>query len=150
VLKELTGTVTTTIDGAKKKIEGMPHAKKQLNPLWGLLNEPLFQILAAVGLLLNGVLSLVGRLVSCPRIALFPLSALKNGLLTTTAAARTWPRWNRRRSSRHSRLEPRARRSGSRLSYRSTDWWQEEVWRWRWSPRRRPWKISTPCITVMS
>jgi len=64
VLKELTGTVTTTIDGAKKKIEGMPHAKKQLNPLWGLLNEPLFQILAAVGLLLNGVLSLVGRLVS--------------------------------------------------------------------------------------
>jgi hypothetical protein len=64
VLKELTGTVTTTIDNAKKKLEGMPHAKKQLNPLWGLLNEPLFQILAAVGLLLNGVLSLVGRLVS--------------------------------------------------------------------------------------
>ncbi|OIW32540.1 hypothetical protein CONLIGDRAFT_544691, partial [Coniochaeta ligniaria NRRL 30616] len=64
VLKELTGTVTTTIENAKKKIEDMPHAKKQLNPLWGLLNEPLFQILAAVGLLLNGVLSLVGRLLS--------------------------------------------------------------------------------------
>ncbi len=64
VLKELTGEVSQCIDGAKKKLEGMPHAKKELNPLWGLLNEPLFQILAAVGLLLNGVLSLVGRLVS--------------------------------------------------------------------------------------
>jgi len=42
----------------------MPHAKEQLNPLWGLLTEPLFQILAAVGLLLNGVLELVGRLLS--------------------------------------------------------------------------------------
>lgn len=37
LLKELTGTVTQTIDGAKKKIAGMPHAKKELNPLWGLL-----------------------------------------------------------------------------------------------------------------
>ncbi len=64
ILKELTGTVTTTIDNAKKKIEDMPHAKKELSPLWGLLSEPLFQILAAVGLLLNGVLGLVGRLVS--------------------------------------------------------------------------------------
>ena len=35
---------------------------RELNPLWGLLSEPLFQIIAAVGLLLNGVLSLVGRL----------------------------------------------------------------------------------------
>ncbi|KJZ78418.1 hypothetical protein HIM_02456 [Hirsutella minnesotensis 3608] len=64
VLKELTGTVTQTIDNAKRKIEGMPHAKKELNPLWGLLSEPLFQILAAVGLLLNGVLGLVGRLLN--------------------------------------------------------------------------------------
>lgn len=63
-LKELTGTVTQTIDNAKRKIEGMPHAKKELNPLWGLLMEPLGQILAAVGLLLNGVLGLVGRLLS--------------------------------------------------------------------------------------
>ncbi|EQL00161.1 LEA domain protein [Ophiocordyceps sinensis CO18] len=62
VLKELTGTVSQTIDNARRKIEGMPHAKKELNPLWGLLSEPLFQILAAVGLLLNGVLGLVGRL----------------------------------------------------------------------------------------
>ncbi|KAF5128191.1 hypothetical protein E5D57_009125 [Metarhizium anisopliae] len=64
VIKELTGDVTQTIDNAKRKIEGMPHAKKELNPLWGLLSEPLFQIIAAVGLLLNGVLSLVGRLLS--------------------------------------------------------------------------------------
>lgn len=40
----------------------MPHAKKELNPLWGLLGEPLFQIIAAVGLLLSGVLGIVGRL----------------------------------------------------------------------------------------
>ncbi|KAH6999561.1 hypothetical protein EDB80DRAFT_724883 [Ilyonectria destructans] len=64
VLKELTGTITTCIENAKKKIDGMPHAKEELNPLWGLLAEPLFQILAAVGLLLNGVLGLVGRLLS--------------------------------------------------------------------------------------
>ncbi|KAL5354514.1 hypothetical protein ACLOAV_000603 [Pseudogymnoascus australis] len=62
VLKELTGSVTQTIEGAKKKVAGMPHAKKELNPLWGLLAEPLGQILAAVGLLLSGVLGLVGKL----------------------------------------------------------------------------------------
>lgn len=56
--------MTSTIDEAKRKIEGMPHAKKKLNPLWGLLAEPLGQILAAVGLLLSGVLGLVGNLVS--------------------------------------------------------------------------------------
>jgi hypothetical protein len=76
VLKELTGTVTETIDNAKKKIEDMPHAKKELNPLWGLLTEPLFQILAAVGLLLNGVLELVGRLLSG-----LGLGALVNNIL---------------------------------------------------------------------
>jgi len=64
VLKDLTGDVTQCIENAKRKLEDMPHAKKELNPLWGLLNEPLFQILAAVGLLLSGVLNLVGRLVS--------------------------------------------------------------------------------------
>lgn len=42
----------------------MPHTKKELNPLWNLLSEPLAQILAAVGLLLSGVLGLVGKLVS--------------------------------------------------------------------------------------
>lgn len=51
-----------TIDHGKKRIADMPHAKKELNPLWGLLSEPLFQIIAAVGLLLTGVLGLVGRL----------------------------------------------------------------------------------------
>jgi hypothetical protein len=64
MLKELTSGVQETIDDAKNKIEGMPHAKEELNPLWGLLTEPLGQILAAVGLLLSGVLGLVGRLVS--------------------------------------------------------------------------------------
>jgi len=37
VLKDLAGNVTQTIDNAKKKIAGMPHAKKELNPLWNLL-----------------------------------------------------------------------------------------------------------------
>ena len=50
----------------------MPHAKKELNPLWGLLMEPLGQILAAVGLLLTGVLGLVGRLVSFTIVLFVP------------------------------------------------------------------------------
>lgn len=54
----------------------MPHAKKKLNPLWGLLSEPLFQIIAAVGLLLTGVLGLVGRLLDG-----LGLGGLLNGLL---------------------------------------------------------------------
>jgi len=37
LLKELTGDVTETIDDAKRKVEDMPHAKKELNPMWGLL-----------------------------------------------------------------------------------------------------------------
>jgi len=76
LLKELTSSVVTTIDNAKKKISNMPHAKKKLNPLWSLLTEPLFQILAAVGLLLAGVLGLVGRLLGA-----LGLGGLVNGLL---------------------------------------------------------------------
>lgn len=76
LLKELTSTVIKTIDNGKKKIAGMPHAKKKLNPLWGLLSEPLFQIIAAVGLLLTGVLNLVGRLLNG-----LGLGGLVNGLL---------------------------------------------------------------------
>ncbi|PYI11090.1 LEA domain protein [Aspergillus sclerotiicarbonarius CBS 121057] len=75
-LKELTNLVLTTIDNAKKKIAGMPHAKKQLNPLWALLSEPLGQIITAVGLLLTGVLGLVGRLLQG-----LGLGPLVNGLL---------------------------------------------------------------------
>ncbi|KAF1354921.1 hypothetical protein BDV97DRAFT_366136 [Delphinella strobiligena] len=75
-LKELTTTVVTTIDNAKKRISDMPHAKKKLNPLWGLLTQPLFQILAAVGLLLTGVLGLVGQLLNG-----LGLGGLVNGLL---------------------------------------------------------------------
>jgi hypothetical protein len=68
--------VVTTIDNAKKKISDMPHAKKKLNPLWALLTEPLFQIIAAVGLLLTGVLGLVGKLLNG-----LGLGGLVNGLL---------------------------------------------------------------------
>ncbi|CAI6282696.1 unnamed protein product [Periconia digitata] len=76
LLKEITTSVVTTIDNAKKKIADMPHAKKKLNPLWSLLTEPLFQIIAAVGLLLTGVLNLVGRLLNG-----LGLGGLVNGLL---------------------------------------------------------------------
>ena len=76
LLKELTTTVVKTIDNGKKRIQDMPHAKKKLNPLWGLLSEPLFQIIAAVGLLLTGVLGLVGKLLNG-----LGLGGLVNGLL---------------------------------------------------------------------
>ncbi|KUM66895.1 hypothetical protein ACN42_g201 [Penicillium freii] len=76
MIKELTETVIKTIDNGKRRIADMPHAKKKLNPLWGLLSEPLFQIIAAVGLLLNGVLGLVGRLLDG-----LGLGGLLNGLL---------------------------------------------------------------------
>ena len=75
-LKELTSTIVTTVDNARKKIADMPHAKKELNPLWYLLTEPLFQIIAAVGLLLAGVLGLVGKLLNG-----LGLGGLVNGLL---------------------------------------------------------------------
>jgi hypothetical protein len=61
-LKDLSENVSKTIEPAKQKTAGMPHAKKELNPLWGLLTEPLGQILAAGRLLLSDVLGLVGRL----------------------------------------------------------------------------------------
>ena len=64
LLKDLTTNVVKTIDNARKRIADMPHAKKKLNPLWYLLSEPLFQIIAAVGLLLSGVLGLVGKLLN--------------------------------------------------------------------------------------
>jgi hypothetical protein len=76
LLKELTETVVKTIDNGKKRIADMPHAKKKLSPLWALLSEPLFQIIAAVGLLLTGVLGLVGRLLDG-----LGLGGLLNGLL---------------------------------------------------------------------
>ncbi|PYI05136.1 hypothetical protein BO78DRAFT_448075 [Aspergillus sclerotiicarbonarius CBS 121057] len=62
LLKDLTKLVTETIERGKNLIADMPHAKKELNPLWALLSEPLFQIIAAVGLLLSGVLGLVSNL----------------------------------------------------------------------------------------
>ncbi|KAI4128839.1 MAG: hypothetical protein LQ338_002539, partial [Usnochroma carphineum] len=75
-LKELTTNVVKTIDNAKKRLADMPHAKKELNPLWYLLTEPLFQIIAAVGLLLSGVLGLVGKLLNG-----LGLGGLVNGIL---------------------------------------------------------------------
>jgi hypothetical protein len=76
LLKDLTTNVVKTVDNARKRISDMPHAKKKLNPLWGLLAEPLFQIIAAVGLLLSGVLGLVGKLLNG-----LGLGGLVNGIL---------------------------------------------------------------------
>ncbi|KAI8387352.1 hypothetical protein BD560DRAFT_443237 [Blakeslea trispora] len=64
LLAQLSGEVTTTIDRAKKKVRNMPHAKKELSPLWNILQSPLLQILSAVGLLLTGVLGLVGNILN--------------------------------------------------------------------------------------
>ncbi|KAL1851652.1 hypothetical protein VTK73DRAFT_9388 [Phialemonium thermophilum] len=110
----------------------MPHAKKELNPLWGLLNEPLFQIIAAVGLLLNGVLSLVGRLVSFYPICPFGthLGTLRRHVLTlasssTCAAERARLGRSRGWPPRHSGSQPSAGGPGSRLCDRGS-WWREE------------------------
>ncbi|KAG1121766.1 hypothetical protein G6F42_012110 [Rhizopus arrhizus] len=64
LLAQLSGEVSTTIDRAKKKVRSMPHAKKELSPLWNILQSPLLQILSAVGLLLTGVLGLVGNILN--------------------------------------------------------------------------------------
>lgn len=60
----LTGDVTKAVENAKDKISNMPTAKKDLGPLLDMLCDPLFQIVSGVGLLLNGVLSLLGNIVS--------------------------------------------------------------------------------------
>lgn len=52
-LKDLSTNVVGTIDDAKKRLQKYPHAKKKLNPLWGLMTQPLFAILAAVGALVS-------------------------------------------------------------------------------------------------
>lgn len=61
-LGKLTGDVTAGIEDARDKIKDMPKAKKDLGPLLSMLSEPLFQIVSGVGLLLNGVLSLLGNI----------------------------------------------------------------------------------------
>lgn len=64
LLSNLTGEVSKTIENAKKKIAGMPHAEEELSPLWNLLQNPLLQILAAVGHLLSGVLGLLRNILN--------------------------------------------------------------------------------------
>jgi len=61
-LKELTTTVQKAIEDCKKRIADMPEAKSELDQLFGMLSEPLFQILSAVGLLVYGVLNLLGQI----------------------------------------------------------------------------------------
>lgn len=63
-LAKLTGEVTQAIENCKDKIKDMPNVKKDLGPLLDLLTDPLFQIVSGVGMLLNGVLTLLANLVS--------------------------------------------------------------------------------------
>ncbi|KKY21637.1 putative lea domain protein [Phaeomoniella chlamydospora] len=63
-LRDLTASVVKTVDDGKKRLKDKPDANEELDPLWALLTEPLFMILASVGLLLSGVLGLVGQLLS--------------------------------------------------------------------------------------
>jgi len=73
---KLTEEVAKVIQKAKDAIKDLPKAKKDLSPLLGLLNDPLFQILSAVGLLLKGVLGLVANL-----LGVLKLDGLVNGIL---------------------------------------------------------------------
>jgi hypothetical protein len=75
-LTKLTEKVTKTIENAKNKLKGMPHAEDKLGPLLSMLSDPLFQILSGVGMLLNGVLTLVGNLLNG-----LGLGGILNGLL---------------------------------------------------------------------
>jgi len=75
-LSKITEDVVSTINNAKEKIKDMPTAKRDLGPLFDVLGDPLFQILSAVGLLLNGVLRLVGNLLGS-----LGLGGIVNGLL---------------------------------------------------------------------
>ena len=61
-LKTLTEKVEDTITNAEKRLNSFPEAKKDLSPILDMMRDPLFQILSAVGLLLNGVLGLLGKL----------------------------------------------------------------------------------------
>jgi len=65
-LAKLTGEVTKAIENARAVIKDMPNVKKDLGPLLDLLADPLFQIVSGIGMLLNGVLTLVANIVSPP------------------------------------------------------------------------------------
>ncbi|KAF8591581.1 hypothetical protein K439DRAFT_908667 [Ramaria rubella] len=73
---KLTEGVAKMIEKAKEAIKDLPKAKKDLGPLLAILNDPLFQILSAVGLLLKGVLGLVANLLGA-----LHLDGLVKGLL---------------------------------------------------------------------
>jgi hypothetical protein len=61
-LMELTTSVQEAIKTCKEKVANMPTAKSELDKMFGMLSQPLFQILSAVGLLVYGVLNLLGQI----------------------------------------------------------------------------------------
>ena len=62
LLSKLTGDLKKGIEEARNRLKNFPKAEKKLSPLLAILEQPLLQILAGVGLLLNGVLGLLGQL----------------------------------------------------------------------------------------
>ncbi|EIM87368.1 uncharacterized protein STEHIDRAFT_130763 [Stereum hirsutum FP-91666 SS1] len=75
-LGELTGDVMHTIENAKSIIQDMPRAKKDLSPLLDAVTQPLFQIISGVGLVLNGVFTLLGNILNG-----IGLGGILNGIL---------------------------------------------------------------------
>lgn len=78
-LKIMAEDVTNAIEEAKATIKDMPNAKRDLGPLLDMLGQPLIQIVSGIGLLLNGVLSLLGNIVSLFRLCPLFLERLIGG-----------------------------------------------------------------------
>lgn len=70
------GTIIRIIEIAKHKCKDIQYVEEELKPLWGLPADSLVQIIAAVGLLLYGVLVLAGKLLNA-----LSLGGLVNDLL---------------------------------------------------------------------
>lgn len=64
LLNELTGDTVRQINDAKAKLQNMPKAEKKMSGLWKMVGMPLVQIIAAVAMLVTGVLGLVAQLLN--------------------------------------------------------------------------------------
>ncbi|KAL4943457.1 hypothetical protein BDV06DRAFT_221204 [Aspergillus oleicola] len=63
LLKELAEVVIDTITNGRQLVANMRLVRKNINPQWPLLSDPLFHIIGTVGLLLNGISGLFARIV---------------------------------------------------------------------------------------
>jgi hypothetical protein len=73
LLKDLARTVIDTITTGRHRLsemsKEMPYAGRKINPLWTLLSNRLFDIIATVGLLHAGVLGMLSSLLNGPWLA---------------------------------------------------------------------------------